>query len=142
MIKLVNQGAVDDMNNNVLAGAAGTGRMARQSMAGRGLSSGQGQQYRADLAQGSAEADASLKSNQNNQQASQQNKLKQLAYDTAMKSEDVSNQGLLQQLRMGRFAEGLAQEGFAEDLSQARRRGQLQLDSIYNDYSPLLRGLG
>jgi hypothetical protein len=59
-----------------------------------------------------------------------------------MKSEDVSNQGLLQQLRMGRFAEGLAQEGFAEDLSQARRRGQLQLDSIYNDYSPLLRGLG
>ena len=102
MMKLVDQGAVDDVNNNVLAGAAGSGRMAMQDMAGRGLSAGRGQQARADMAQENAVVDA-LKASQNNQQADQQNKLKKLAYDTAMKSEDLANQGLLQQLRMSGF---------------------------------------
>ena len=141
MIKLVDQGVVDDVNNNVLAQAAGSGRMASDSMAGRGMSAGRGQQYRADLAQGSAEADAALKADQNNQQATQQNKLKQLAYDSAMRQEDLANQGLLQQLRMGKFGESLANQGFAQDMLEAKRRGQLARDQIYTDHTPLLRGL-
>ena len=141
MMKLVDQGAVDDVNNNVLAGAAGSGRMAMQDMAGRGLSAGRGQQARADMAQENAVADAALKASQNNQQADQQNKRKKLAYDTALKSEDLANQGLLQQLRMSGFGEDLARQGFEQDMIEAKRRGQLGLDSIFNDFTPLLRGL-
>lgn len=140
-IQLVDQGAVDDVNNNVLAGAAGSGRMAMQNMAGRGLSSGRGHQARADMAQAMADTGASNKVAQNNEQVSQQNNLKKLAYDTAMKSEDLMNKNLLQQLKMTRTGESLANQGFEQNLIEAKRRGQLGRDSIYNDFTPLLGGL-
>ena len=52
-----------------------------------------------------------------------------------MKSEDLANQGLLQQLRMSGFGEDLARQGFEQDMIEAKRRGQLGLDSIFNDFS-------
>jgi len=58
-----------------------------------------------------------------------------------MKQEDLANQGLLQQLRMGKFGESLAKQGFAQDMLEAKRRGQLARDQIYADYTPLLKGL-
>ena len=142
MMKLVDQGAVDDVNNNVLAGAAGSGRMAMQDMAGRGLSAGRGQQARADMAQRKTPWPTLQQASQNNQQADQQNKLKEACLRHCNEKRgpceprDCCNNSGCQASRRP-----LQDKAFEQDMIEAKRRGQLGLDSIFNDFTPLLRGL-
>lgn len=137
----ISQAAVDDVNSNVMAGVAGAGRMAQQQMAGRGISSGRGQQSRADMAQAMADAKARQQAAQNEMSASGQNRQMRYAYDTAMRGEQLQNQGLLNSLVNSSRGERLAQQGFAQNLEEARRRGQLGLDQIYLDRTPLFQSL-
>lgn len=138
---MVNQGAVDDVNNNVLAGVSGAGRMATQQMGGRGISMGRGQRARADMAQAMANAKAQQQVQQNNMSASAENRARSLAYDTAMQGEQIQNQGLLDSLTSARRNEQMNRVGMGQNLSEARRRGQLGLDQIYLDRTPLFQSL-
>ena len=137
----ISQSAVDDVNNNVMAGVAGAGRMAQQQMAGRGISAGRGQQSRADMAQAMADVQARQQAAQNEMSAAAQNNQMRYAYDTAMRGEQIQNQGLLNSLVNARRGEQLARRGFDQNLEEARRRGQFGLDQIYLDRTPLFQSL-
>ena len=141
MAPMVKQGAVDDVNNNVLAGVSGAGRMASQQMGGRGISSGRGQQSRADMAQAMADAKAQQQVQQNNMAASAENQARSLAYDTAMRGEQIQNQGLLDSLTNVRRSEQMSGLNRGNDLSEARQRGMLGLNQIYLDRTPLFQSL-
>lgn len=141
MPSMVNQGAVDSVNNNLLAGVAGAGRMAQQQMAGRGISAGRGQQARGDMAEQLASVKAQQQAQQNNMDAAAGNQMRRFAYDTAMRGEQIQNQGLLNSLVNSRRGENLAMRGYAQNLEEARRRGQLGLDQIYLDRTPLFQSL-
>lgn len=141
MPPMVSQGAVDDVNNNLLAGVAGAGRMAQQQMGGRGISVGRGQQTRADMAEQMAAVKAQQQAQQNNMDAAAGNQMRRFAYDTAMRGEQIQNQGLLNSLANANRSERLSMKGFDQNLEEARRRGQLGLDQIYLDRTPLFQSL-
>lgn len=141
MFKTVGQGAVDKVNNNLLAGAAGTGRMASQQMSGRGISAGRGHSMRADMAQAMASADANRQAQQNNLDVADSNRSARLAYESAMRNEEIANKGLLANLGVAQASADLTRQGYAQDLLEARRRGQLGLDQIYVDKTPLFAGM-
>ena len=138
---MVSQGAVDDVNNNLLAGVAGAGRMARQQMGGRGISAGRGQQARADMAEQMAAVKAQQQAQQNNMDAAAGNRARQFAYDAAMRGEQIQNQGLLDSLNDSKRSEQMSRVNRGQALSEARRRGQFGLDQIYLDKTPVLQSL-
>lgn len=138
---MINDSKVQDVVNNQLAASAGAGRTAVQSMDRAGVSRGRGQQYRADMAEASADVGARTAAAKTEMGAAAANANAQAAYDNAMRNEQLSNAGLLENLRNNDFMERLARQGWRQDQNEARRRGQFGLDQIQLDYSPLLQGL-
>lgn len=141
MPPMVSQGAVDDVNNNLLAGVAGAGRMAQQQMGGRGISVGRGQQSRADMAEQMAAVKAQQQAQQNNMDAAAGNRMRRLAYDTAMRGEQIQNQGLLNSLMNAGRSELLAKQGYAQNLGEAVQAGRFGLEQIRLDKTPLFQSL-
>jgi len=137
----ISQSAVDDVNNNVMAGVAGAGRMAQQQMAGRGISAGRGQQSRADMAQAMADVQARQQAAQNEMSAAAQNNQMRYAYDTAMRGEQIQNQGLLSRLANAKRSEQLSNQAGAQSVSQAAARGRYGLGQIQLDKTPLFQSL-
>lgn len=138
---MLNDGRVQDVVSNQLASSAGAGQMAMQGMDRAGVSRGRGQQYRADMAQAGADVRARTAAAQTEMGAAAANANAQAAYENAMRSEQASNAGLLENLRNTEAMERLARQGWRQDLNEARRRGQFGLDQIQLDYTPLLSGL-
>jgi hypothetical protein len=138
---MISDAAVASQQNNLLAGAAGTGAAARQGMDRAGISRGRGQQFRADMAQAGADAQAMAESNSVAAGVADANARANQAYDTTMRSEQVGNAGLLESLRVAGNRERIAKQGWQQDMAEARRRGQLGLDSIYVDRTPLIGSL-
>lgn len=141
MPPMIADSAVQDVGNNLLAGAAGSGALALKEMDRAGVSRGKGQQYRADLAQ--AEADATSRSGAVKAEmgAAAANANASNAYDFMTQGERLADASLLEGLRTSAAMENLANRRREQDLYEARRRGQFGLDSISLDYSPLLQGL-
>lgn len=141
MPPMIADSAVQDFTSNTLAGSAGSGALAMKEMDRAGVSRGKGQQYRADLAQ--AESDAAARSGAVKAEmgAAAANANARNAYDVMVQGERLSDAGLLEGLRASANMERLAEQRRQQELYEARRRGQLGLDSIYLDYSPLLQGL-
>jgi hypothetical protein len=138
---MLNDGKVQDVVSNQLASSAGAGQAAMQGMDRAGVSRGRGQQYRADMAQAGADVQSRARAAQTEMGASAANANAQMAYDTAMRNEQLSNAGLLDNLRNNEAMERLAQQGRRQDLNETRRRGQFGLDQIQLDYTPLLGSL-
>lgn len=138
---MVNDGRVQDVVSNQLASSAGAGQMAMQGMDRAGVSRGRGQEYRADMAQAGADVRARTAAAQTEMGASVANANAQAAYENAMRNEQLSNAGLLENLRNTDVMERLARQGWRQDMNAARRRGQFGLDQLQLDYTPLLSGL-
>jgi hypothetical protein len=138
---MINDGKVQDVVSNQLASSAGAGQMAMQGMDRAGVSRGRGQQYRADMAQAGADVSARTAAAKTEMGAAAANANTQAAYDNAMRNEQLSNAGMLESLRNMSAMERLARQGWLQDQSEARRRGQFGLDQIQLDYTPLLGGL-
>lgn len=137
----VNDGAVADMRNNLIAGSAGAGRAAMQGMDRAGVSRGRGQQLRADLAQAGADVQASASAAKVDMDAANSNARAQQVFETTMKGEQLGNKGLLEGLRMAGQRERFAKQGWQQDLIEAMRRGRFGLDSMQLDLSPVYREL-
>lgn len=140
MPPMIADSAVQDVVNNTLAGG-GSGQLALKEMDRAGVSRGKGQQYRADIASAESSAQKRVSAAQAEMGAAAANANARNAYDVMMQGERLSNAGLLEGLRNNTALERIAQQGRTQDMYEARRRGQLGLDSIYLDYSPLLQGL-
>lgn len=138
---MISQQRVDAVSNNMLAGAAGTGQAYQQKLAGRGMSRGRAAEARGQRAQDDATAQAQLGSAQNQMQASEANAKTRFAYDSLRESERLGNQGLLSNLMDARQRSTLAKQGFSLDEMQTRMQGQLGLDSMYLNTSPILKYL-
>jgi hypothetical protein len=91
--------ALTNMQNNITAGAKGAGRAAAQKMAGRGMSSGRGQQARADRAQQTADVEGAIKSGQAGMKAASADAAMANAYDTGVKQSMLGSSGMLDGLR-------------------------------------------
>jgi hypothetical protein len=135
---MISDSAVAGQVNNIFAGAAGSGRAAMQSMDRAGISRGKGQQLRSDMTQAGADVQAATGAAQTEMGAADSNNRARQAYDVAMRSEQIGNSGLLESLRASKAREGVAKQGWQQDLVEAMRRGQLGLDSIQLDTSPLV----
>lgn len=127
--------------NNAYESGAGAGRMAVNEMARAGLSRGKGQQYYGDIAQAAADTKAATDAAGVEMGAAQANATARLAYDNTMKQEQLANTGLLEQLRSNAASERLAKRGWQQDLYETLMRGQLGLDSMYLDKTPLIDAL-
>lgn len=141
MPPMISDSAVQSQANNLLAGSAGAGRAAMQATDRAGVSRGRGQEFRAEMGQAQADAQARVGAAGVEMGAADANAKARNAYETAMRGEQVANEGLLNNLRHQTAMEQLAKRGWGQDQSEARRRGRLGLDSIYLDASPLLQGL-
>jgi len=89
---------VTNANNNIMAGAAGNNRMAQQAMAGRGMSSGKGHDFRANVAQDDATIKAAVGAAKNTMDASAANNAARQQANQIRAMEDISTQGILQGL--------------------------------------------
>jgi hypothetical protein len=134
----VSDGAVQSVVNNQLAASAGAGRAALASMDRAGVSRGAGQRYRADMAEAAADVGARSSAADTEMKAAAGNAQARSAFDYAMRDEQLSNSGLLANLRDTSATESLASRSRAQAISQAMRRGQFGLDSIYLDTTPLV----
>ena len=137
----ISDSAVQDVVNNQLAAGAGTGRAALSSMDRAGVSRGKGQQYRADMAEAAADAQGRAAASKTEMDAAGANAAARNAYDKTMRSEQLQAAGLLEGLRGSAMMEKLAGAGRRQDLHELMRRGQLGLDSMYLDTTPLLDAL-
>lgn len=133
--------AVADQSNNMLAAAAGGARMAMQGMDRAGVSRGRGQEYRGEYAQGMGDAQARLGAAQAAMGAATANAQARQAYQGEIDAMGLNTSGLLEALRSSKASQGLARRGMQRDLLEAHRQGQMGLDSIQLDTTPLLRGL-
>ena len=136
---MIADSAVQDSVNNQMAASAGVKRAAYDDRAG--MSRGRGQERMADMAQATADAKARVGAAQTEMGASAANAAAQNAYDTTMRGEQLSNSGLLENLRSAKAMQGVAKRGWQQDLMEAVRRGQFGLDSIYLDRTPLVDSL-
>jgi hypothetical protein len=136
---MIADSAVQDAVNNQLASSAGVGRASYEDRAG--ISRGRGQERMADMAQAAADAKARVGAAQTEMGAASANAAAQNAYDTTMRSEQLANAGLLENLRSANAMQGISNRGRQQDLFEAIRRGQFGLDSIYLDRSPLIDSL-
>ena len=141
MPPMINDAKVSSQANNLLAGAAGAGRATMQSSDRAGVSRGRGQAFRSEMGQADADAKSQAGAAGVEMGAASANASARNAYENTMRGEQVSNQGLLNNLRNQSAMERLAKRGFGQDQREAVRRGQFGLDSIYLDSSPLLQSL-
>lgn len=141
MPPMISDSKVNDQTNNLYAASAGAGRTAMQGMDRAGVSRGRGQQMRADMAQASADVQAGTAAAQVEAGAADANNRARQSYETTMRGEQLSNAGLLENLRSANVREKYAKQGWQQDLYEAMRRGQFGLDSIYLDRTPLIESL-
>ena len=127
---MITDRAVQGSVNNTLASSAGSDRAALQEMDRAGISRGRGQQFRADMAQAGADSKARAGAAGAEMEAANSNAAARLAYDSAMQNEQLSNQGLLENLRHSRSMEDVAKQGWRQSLAEAQRKGQYGLDSL------------
>jgi hypothetical protein len=139
---MISDSAVQSQVNNQIA-AAGGARRQTQLTAGstKGLSSGRGIDYRADMAQAAADVGARTAAASTEMDAANANASARFAADAANQESAMMNSGLLEQLRNQNNMAGIARRGWSQDLYETMRRGQLGLDSQYLDYTPLLGAL-
>lgn len=104
---------VSNANNNIMAGAAGNNRMAQQAMAGRGMSSGKGHDFRANVAQDDATIKAAVGAAKNTMDASAANNAARQQAEQIRKMEDISTQGILQGLAGAQAMNSLNAQGMA-----------------------------
>jgi hypothetical protein len=130
--------AVQDVTNNMLASSYGAGQMARKEGDRAGISRGKASQYYADIAQTAADAKAQGAAAGAEMEAASANAQARMAYDNTMKAERSANDGLLEGLRSNAAQERLARRGWQQDLYEALSRGQLGLDSMNLDWTPLM----
>jgi hypothetical protein len=138
---MVNDNAVQSMQNNQLAAGAGTARAAMADLDRAGVSRGKGQQYAGDIAEAGAMADGNSAADKTGMMASLSNVNAQRNYEGNLKDEQLTYGGLLEGLRNSKSMERLSRMGNAQDIQEAIRRGQFGLDQIGLDYSPLLTRL-
>lgn len=136
MPPMVNDNAVQSMVNNQLANG-GAGEMSLRSMDRAGMSRGRGQQYIADVAAAQSAAEGRSAAAQTEASAAGANANARMAYANTMRNEQLSNAGLLENLRSSSAMERLSREGWRQNMYEAMRRGQFQLDSLQPDYGPL-----
>lgn len=127
--------------NNAYESGAGARQMAVNEMARPGVSRGKGHQYYGDVAQSAADTKGATDAAGLEMGAAQSNAAARLAYDNTMKQEQLANAGLLEQLRSNSSAERLAKQGWQQDLYETLMRGQMGLDSMYLDKTPLIDAL-
>jgi hypothetical protein len=138
---MIADSAVQSQANNAFAAGAGAGRSSLMATDRAGISRGRGQKYRADMASANSMAQSTNAANQITQDAGNANASARLAYDNAMRGEQMQYAGLLEGLRSTSAMNQLARRGFGQDASEARARGKFGLDSIYLDKTPLLGAL-
>jgi hypothetical protein len=132
---------VNAQTNNQRASSAGQGQVAMQNMDRGGMSRGRGQQSRAETAQALGDVQGNQQAMQTEMGAANANARNQLAYQTAMRGEQLGNEGLLEGLRNRQAMERQANQGWNQDAYEAQRKGQFGLDGIQLDYSGMLNGL-
>ena len=120
---------VTNANNNIMAGAAGNNRMAQQAMAGRGMSSGKGHDFRANVAQDDATIKAAVGAAKNTMDVSSANNAARQQAMQIRAMEDISTKGILQ---------GLSS---MEAMNALNAMGRMQGIQNYNQESHLNRHL-
>lgn len=133
--------AIADQANNLLAASSGGSRTAMQNMDRAGVSRGRGHQYRGDYAQAQADVQGRLAAAQATQGATAANAQARQEYRSQLEASKLNTAGLLESLRTSKNAQGLARRSMQQNLLEAHRQGQLGLDSIQLDTSPLLERL-
>ena len=138
---MISDSAVQDVRNNQIAAAAGSGAVAASELDRAGVSRGKGQQRIAAMTQAGADVQANLSGAKAEAMASMQNASAGQAYSAAMRGEKLQNDSMLEALRDAKVGERLQKQGWQHDLYEAMRRGQFGLDSIYTDTTPLISWL-
>ena len=138
---MISDSAVQSQANNIYAAGVGGGRTAMQAMDRAGISRGRGQQSRADTAEALGGVQAAQSAYDAEAGAAASNAKARYGYDAAMRGEQMGMAGLLEGLRNMQSGADMARMGFKQDLYEANRRGQMGLDSIYLDRTPLLGAL-
>ena len=110
---------VANANNNVLAGAAGNKRAASQAMAGRGMSSGKGQDFRANVAQDDASIKAAVGAAKNTMDASNANNAARQNAEQIRAMEDISTQGILNGLAGAQANNSMAMQSMGVQINNA-----------------------
>ena len=125
---------VTNANNNIMAGAAGNNRMAQQAMAGRGMSSGKGQDFRANVAQDDATIKAAVGAAKNTMDASAANNAARQQAEQIRKMEDISTQGILQGLAGAQAMNSLNAQGMG--LAMQNYNAEANMNRHLNKFDP------
>lgn len=136
-----NDGAMADFKNNRMAQAAGAAQDAIREMDRAGVSRGKGQRYAAEVAEADADAGARGDVAKMEMGVAQQNAMARQSFENMKKNERLNTEGLLEQLRTSERSERMARQGWGQDLYEAVRRGQFNLDQMNLDMSPLWQRL-
>lgn len=137
----INDKALGSLENNQMAAGVGAGRVALSGLDRAGVSRGKGQQYAADMAEASSQADSQTAMNKSRQDAGMADSEANRAYSNTLANERTGNSGLLEGLRNSSAMEQLSKRGLSQNTYEAIRRGQFGLDQIGLNYSPLLQSL-
>lgn len=135
---MISDSAVQSMANNQLASGYGTREQTLHDSDRRGISRGKGQYAAADTAQEAADAKGQAAAAQTTLQSAAANSSANQDYQNAMREEQLTRSGLLEQLRNNQAMARIQGQQYQQQVMQAIRRGQFQLDSQYLDPTPLL----
>lgn len=138
---MISDSAVQGAVNNQLEAGFGVGAATLRGSDRAGISRGKGQRYMADIAQAGADAQGRAAAAQTEMGASSANAAAESAYRNTMQNERLSNEGLLEGLRHAGSMEGIAKQGWQQNLYEQMRRGRFGLDSQQLDWTPLLQSL-
>jgi hypothetical protein len=127
---------VSNANNNIMAGAAGNNRMAQQAMAGRGMSSGKGQDFRANVAQDDATIKAAVGAAKNTMDVSSANNAARQQSEQIRKMEDISTQGILNGLAGSQAMNSLNRQGAMTALNNSNNMAFVQRQQNKFDAQP------
>ena len=116
---------VTNANNNIMAGAAGNNRMAQQAMSGRGMSSGKGQDFRANVAQDDATIKAAVGAAKNTMDASSANNAARQQAEQIRAMEDINTQGILNGLAGSQAMNSLNKQGMGQSLQNFNNESHL-----------------
>lgn len=135
---MIADSAVQSMANNQLASGYGTREQSLRDSDRRGISRGKGQYAAAESAQEAADAKGQAAAAQTAFQSAAANSAANQEYQNAMREEQLMRSGLLEQLRNNQAMARIQGQQNQQQVMQAIRRGQFQLDSQYLDPTPLL----
>ena len=138
---MISDASVQSSVNNTLAAGAGAGRSSLMATDRAGISRGRGQAYRAQMADAAAAAEAQNQAAQTTQDVNNANASARLAYETAMKGEQLQGRGLLEGLRNSNAMAQASRRGIYQNQLEADARGRFGMSSIQLDKTPLLQAL-